>query len=59
MRKQQFKAQVVLTAEEKSFISDLAREEGLTLSNFIRQKIGMPLLKRGINLETNNHRKKS
>jgi hypothetical protein len=48
-----------LTAAEKLFFIESAEKEGLSVSNFLRQKIGMPLLQKANNFNTNNPRKKS
>jgi hypothetical protein len=48
-----------LTAEEKLFFIESAKKEGLSVSGFIRQKLGMPLLEKANNFTTNNPRKKS
>jgi hypothetical protein len=56
--KKQIHALIILTAEEKLFLIESAKKEGLSLSGFIRQKLGMPLLEKANNFTTNNHNKK-
>jgi hypothetical protein len=57
--KKNIEAKILLTAEEKLFFTESAKKEGLSISGFIRQKLGMPLLEKANNFTTNNPRKKS
>ena len=59
MKQKQITANFVLTAEEKSLLIELAKKEGLSMSGFIRQKLGMPLLIKGNYFINNNPKKKS
>jgi|GEM_PF-4762689 len=59
MRKKQIKAELTLTTDEKAFFQETAKKEGLSVSNFLRKKLGMPLLINGNNFINNNPRKKS
>jgi len=54
-----FEAKIILTANEKTFLQEMAKKEGLSVSNFLRKKLGMPLLQKANNFSTNNPRKKS
>jgi hypothetical protein len=50
---------VIVSPEEKLFLSESAKKAGLSVSGFIRQKLGMPLLEKANNFTTKNPRKKS
>jgi hypothetical protein len=52
-------AKITLTAAEKLFFIESAEKDGLSVSNFLRKKLGMPLLEKPNNFTTNNPRKKS
>ncbi len=56
--KKNIEAKITLTADEKLFFVESAKKEGLSVSNFLRKKLGMPFLKKADNFTTNNHNKK-
>ena len=59
MIKKQITAQIILNTDEKAFFQEMAKKEGLSVSNFLRKKLGMSLLINGNNFINNNPRKKS
>lgn len=53
------KTPLAVTEAEHLELKAEAKKAGLSLNNYLRQKLGMSLLAKGINFISNNPRKKS